>query len=385
MFLAAIAVVLSVFNACQKEPTINGTIKKVEMKAVVKAFQPSNKVVVENGMFSFESKLAFDVTKQEIGLADRKAVDLWEQTLAIKTPASIFNAVILAEDSISSFFMSLPENEQEYWRNEPQKHSNIYLEALVQKTIHLLPDGEGGEYFDLNLYDKSTAGLINLDGFVKIENQIYQYTDNAIKIIQDGDVAKINLIKGINHSFEGNNMIVNVFKDNRLKNATNETSFNWTQNMDFYPFEPNWRGRDQKRVRVWVDGHSEPYGTTYGDHCYEYISCTFVLRAEAQVRNFWGNWVYGNYWPVLTYSAEWYYQYWINIGVTYGCGLYDNNVNYVPSPIINENFGSVNNAFIDLAPNGVWHSSPIFFSRPFSVHGTITWSLGPKTNQTYTW
>ncbi|MDP3915807.1 MAG: hypothetical protein Q8R96_18935, partial [Bacteroidota bacterium] len=178
-FMAVIAVVLTVFNGCQKEPNSNETKMKDEIIANVKVFQPSNKIVVENGMLKFDSKVAFDVTKLEIAAAGRTAVDLWEKSLGIKTPGSIFNAVVLAEDSISDYFMSLPENEQEYWRNQVQTHSTIYNEALTQKTIHLLPDGEGGEYFDLNLYDKTTASLINLDGFVIIENQIYQYTENA--------------------------------------------------------------------------------------------------------------------------------------------------------------------------------------------------------------
>ena len=240
----------------------------------------------------------------------------------------------------------------------------------------------------MNFYDKTSASLINLDGFVKVGDQIYQHTANAIKIIQDGDQGKIKLIKSIDHNFIGNNMIVNIFDDNRLKNAT-LASNNWTQNMDFYQFDKNWKGSYQKRVKVWIDGHSEPYGSTSGANCFEYVNCTFVLRAEAQTKNFWGNWVYGDYWPILTYSANWYYTYWKYIDVTFGCGLYDNNYNIVPSgfrgsPIVNENFGGVNNAFIELQPHGVWRASPIFFSRPYSVNGSVTCTLGPLT-KTYTW
>jgi hypothetical protein len=386
--LMMLLVTLTIFSGCEKEPTQSETIKKGETINDLEVFKPSNKVVVENGMLSFKSKIAFEVTKREIAMADRRSVDLWEKSLGIKTPASIFNAVILAEDSISNYFMGLPEKEQEYWLSIPQPHSNIYNQALSQKIICLLPDGDGGHYFDLNYYDKTITNLINLEGFVKVENQIYQYTDKSIKIIQDGDPQKIGLIKEINKNFNGNNMVVNIYGNNRLKNAQMETSFNWTQEMPFYQFEKNWKGSYQKRVRVWIDGHSEPAGTYERDNCYEYVNCTFVLRAEAQKKNFWGNWVYGDYWPTLTYNAEWYYEYWTYIGVSYGCGLYDNNNHYVDSGKPTSpysNTSQVNNAFYELTPHGVWRSSPIFFSRPFSVHGTITWSLGPLTNQTYTW
>lgn len=380
---------LTIFSGCKKESTSNEPIKKNETMAIVDAFQPSNKVIVENGMLTFCSKLAFDVTKREIASAKRTSVNLWEKSLGIKTPESIFNEVVIAEDSISDYFMSLPESEQEYWRNQAQSHSTIYKEALAQKTICLLPDGEGGEYFDLNLYDKTAASLINLEGFVKIENKIYQYTDNAIKIIQDGDAGKTKLIKNINHSFIGNDMIVNIFNSNRLKSTSDWDSNNWTQDMNFYEFDSNWRGRYQKRVKVWIDGHSEPAGTPVHTGCYEYLNCTFILRAEAQKRNFWGTWVYSGYWPNLTFSAEWNCDYWTFADVTSGCGLRDTWYPYVTSgnrtsPIVNENFGGVNNAFIELAPHGIWQSSPIFFSRPFFVHGTVTCTLGPLT-KTYTW
>lgn len=360
----------------------------VETNTTMQAFQPTNKFIVENGMLSFESKHMFEATCREIAIADRKAVDLWEKSTGIKTPASIFYAVILAEDSISTYYMNLSEKEQEYWRNQPQKHSAIYEEALLNKTIHLIPDGDGGEYFDINLYDKSIANLINLDGFVKIENQIYQYTEDAIKIIQDGNIEKIETIQNINHNFNGNGMIVSVFSDNKLKSTSDWDVVNWTQDMPFYQFDKNWKGSYQKRVKVWIDGHSEPYGTPSQIGCYEYLNCSFVLRAEAQTKNFWGNWVYGNYWPSLSFSADWYYDYRVFTNVTYGCGLYDNNNSYLPSgnrtsPINNENIGGVNNAFIELTPHGVWRASPVFFSRPISVHGTITWSLGPLSNQTY--
>jgi hypothetical protein len=197
------------------------------------------------------------------------------------------------------------------------------------------------------------------------------------------------LIKNINHNFNDNDMIVKVYDKNKLKSTSDWDIVNWTQNMDFYQFDKNWKGNYTKRVKVWIDGHSEPYGTPEHSGCYEYLNCTFVLRAEAQKKNFWGNWVYGDYFPVLTFSADWYSHYWVFTNVTYGCGLYDTSYPYVSSgnrtsPISNENIGGVNNAFINLTPHGVYRSSPVFFSRPFTVSGTITCTLGPLT-KTYTW
>lgn len=108
MVLAA----LTVFNGCQKDEQQVSVPQSQEL--TIETFQPTYDVGVKNGMLVFESKLAFDVTKLEIAGADRKAVDLWEQKLGIKTPASIFQAVVFAEDSVSNYYESLPEDEQAY-------------------------------------------------------------------------------------------------------------------------------------------------------------------------------------------------------------------------------------------------------------------------------
>jgi len=382
LFIIVFSLILLVFNSCDKEDTINYT-PDVGNELVLEVFQPTYKVEIQSGMLSFESKLAFDVTKLEIVSANRKSVDLWEQSLNIKTPANIFNKVILAEDSISNYYENLPENEQKYWRKQPEVHSEIYQQALASKIIQLLPDGEGGEYFDLNLYDKTAASVINLDGFVIVEGQIHQYTTDAIKIITDGDVYKIEQIKKINETCKKDNMVVTVFNENRLKSVYGHT---WTQNSGWvYP-------ENRKRVRVWIDGHSETYGDPYYDDCTQYLNCTYVVRAEAQKKNFWGNWKYSDYFPYLSFSATWTYgyrSYACDPYIESGCGLYDCEYNYVPAYSCTGNpsymcptspysayYPSVNNAFINLTPHGVWSSSPKYFSDAFTVHGLLNATIG---------
>jgi hypothetical protein len=384
LLIIVFSLILLVFNSCDKEDTINYT-PDVGNELVLEVFQPTYKVEVQNGMLSFESKLAFDVTKLEIVSANRKSVDLWEQRLNIKTPANIFNKVILAEDSISKYYENLPENEQKYWRMQPEVHSVIYQQALASKIIQLLPDGEGGEYFDLNLYDKTAASVINLDGFVIVEGQIHQYTTDAIKIITDGDVNKIEELKKINETCKKDNMVVTVFNENRLKSVYGHT---WTQISGWQNPE------NRKRVRVWIDGHSETYGDPYYDDCTQYLNCTYVVRAEAQKKNFWGNWKYSDYMPSFSFNATWGYSfrsYACDPYIEYGCGLYDCEYNYVPAYSCTANpsymcptsphsayYPSVNNAFINLTPHGVWSSSPKYFSDAFTVHGSLNATIANK-------
>ncbi len=383
----AFSLMLFFFIACDKENTIN----EIEKVAEVKAFQPTHNVVVTNGMLSFDSKLAFDVIKLEIASADRKSVDLWEQSIGIKTPASVFYAVVSAEDSISKYYESLPLEEQEYWLKQPEIHSKVYENALSDHIIKLLPDGEGGEYFDINLFDNTTAGVVNMEGLVIVEGQIHQYTSDAIKIITDGDMEKVEKLKSINETFEDDNIVVTVFDEGRLKSVSGH---NWTQTMD-------WKyATNKKRCKVWIDGHSESYGEAYYDNCTHFLNCTFVVRAEAQKKNFWGNWKYSSYWPSLSFTASWSYtysDYSYDPYISYGCGLYETEKNYVPAYSCTANssfmcptsphtayYPSVNNAYISLTPHGVWASGSKFFSDAFTVHGTLEVTID-VFSITYNW
>lgn len=393
------AVIIAAFGGCQKEEQQVSVLQSQEL--INETFQPTYEVGVKNGMLVFETKLAFDVTKLEIAGADRKAVDLWEQKLEIKTPASIFQAVVFAEDSVSNYYESLPESEQAYWRAQPEIHSEIYQKALSEQIIQLLPDGEGGEYFDLNLYDKTAANVVNLDGLVIVKGQIHQYTSNAIKLITDGDLGKIEKLKKMNETYQDDNILVAVFDnkvfngDNQLKSASFLSDNNWTRTANWqYP-------SSKKRVRVWIDGHSELYGAYAEDGCSEYASCTFYVRAEAMQKNFWGNWKYTSYMPNFSFNAEWWYEYRdfsCDPFITQGCGVYHCAKHYVPAYSCTANpsyicptsphsayYPSVNNAFLPLTPHGIWKSSPTWFYDPFMVtQCTFSGTIDGKTF-TYSW
>ena len=381
VLLAMVAVALTIFNGCQKDEQQVSDLKSQEL--IIEPFQPTYEVGVKNGMLVFESKLAFDVTKLEIAGADRKAVDLWEQKLGIKTPASIFQAIVFAEDSVSNYYESLQENEQAYWREQQEVHSEIYQKALSEQIIQIKPDGEGGEYFDLNLYDKTVSSVVSLDGLVIVEGQIHQYTSNAIKLITDGDVGKIEMLKNVNETYQDDNILVAVFdnkvfnSDNQLKSASFLSDNLWTRTADWqYP-------TSRKRVKVWIDGHSEMYGANATDYCSQYLSCTFVIRVEAMEKNFWGNWKYTSYMPSVSFNAEWWYEYRdysCDPPYNQNCGLYSCPKYFVPAYSCTANpsyicptsphsayYPAVNNAFLNLTPHGIWSSSPIYFADPFMV------------------
>ena len=214
-------------------------------------------------------------------------------------------------------------------------------------------------------------------------------------------MGKIEKLKKINATYQDNNILVAVFDTkafngvDQLKSANFLSDNNWTRTSDWkYP-------TSRKRVKVWIDGHSEMYGANATDYCSQYISCTFVVRAEAMEKNFWGNWKYDSYMPALSFNAEWDYQYSdysCDPYITQGCGVYYCPKYFVPAYSCTANpsyicptsphsayYPSVNNAFINLTPHGIWSSSPIWFADPFMVtHCTFTSTIDGKTFN-YTW
>lgn len=236
---------------------------------------------------------------------------------------------------------------------------------------------------------------------VIVDGQIHQYTSNAIKLITDGDMGKIEKLKKINETYQNDNMVVVIIdnkpfnENNQLKSANFLTDNNWTRTT-------NWQAvSSKKRVKVWIDGHSEMYGAYATDYCSQYVSCTFVVRAEAMQKNFWGNWKYTSYMPGLSFNATWDYEYKdysCDPYITQGCGVYYCAKHYVPAYSCTANpsymcptsphsayHPSVNNAFINLTPHGIWSSSPKWFADPFMVTHCSFSAIIDGKSFTYNW
>lgn len=353
-------------------------------ESLVDVFKPSTEINIKNGMLVFESIDDLHVVLTEMRNSTPKSIDLWEKEMGIKTPAGVFNDVINAEDSISFYYENLSESEQAYWRNQPQVHSNVYSEALKNGLIQIVPDGEGGTYFQLNLADNSMAGVVNLNGLVMVDRQIFQYTAAAIKIIKDGDHEKVVLLNDFEDDFEDDTYILFDYTTTPDQSEQRNVSpgYNWTQ-------ANNWQSTGNKtRVKVWVDGHSKGV-VTYGDYCASTVNVHYVLRAEAQRKNFWGNWVYSNnYWPSLAFYAHWSYVFRLYEGTS--CGVYHYEMNYVPpsgnhQAPCNYQAPAFNNAFIQLHPHGTWSAGQQKYRTAFKTQNAHVNAVTDNRSFTYNW
>lgn len=353
-------------------------------------FQPTQKIEIINGMLSFDSKLDFDVTKLEMGTADHAALNKWEEQIGIVTPRQIFHQVVLAEDSISNYYSSLPKMEQEYWRSQPEINSEVYEKAMKDGVIKIVKDREdGSEYFDYNYFDKTVTSVVNKQGYVMIAGEIHQYTSNGIKIILDGDFDKVKELEEIEETYIGDNLRVVIYDESPINTRGVISGYDWSVYNNFQYVT------DKRRVKVDIEGHSEGYGDPYNNSCANQLNCTFYIRGHAQKKNFWGNWKYDNYYPTLTVDMEWEYQYKdysCDPNVVIGCGTIQcvktsvpsyscaPNPNYVcPTSPYFHNYPNTNNGSYAVTPHGVWQSGDKFFADAFKIQGKIEAYMDGKT------
>jgi hypothetical protein len=367
--------------SCEKD--LNKESSKSEMGANIstEVFTPTEIITVKNGILWFDSQIAFDITKNEIAMANPLSLKQWTESLGIETYLTVFHEIILKEDSISNHYENLPLEYQMKAIDKPQIHSELYKNSIMNGIIREQHDFDGNKYFDLNLYDRSVAGVINLDGLVIIDGQIHQYGANFIKIILDGDFSEIIKLKDVNEpSTEGN--IVAFYAKPATLTKDVILGYNWSQTR-------SWVSTGSRtRVRVWIDGSSKTWNNAIEPNCTRFLECRNIVRAEAQRKNFWGNWVYtGNYTPSFSFNASWSYSYRSYVCdpyFTYGCGIYDCELSNFPAYSCTPNpdymcptspysgsWNSVNNAFINLTPHGIWESYPKFFSDAIRVGGVI--------------
>ena len=364
-----IALTLSAFGiyltSCNKSDSILETVADSNV---------DQKFTVENGMLVFESRENMDLTIVELRSLSIEDFNQWEIQTGVSTIYGAFNAVIAAEDAISDYYESLPLDEQKKYRDMPEINSNLYKEMMDRGVIKIIQDNDGTSYFGYAVIDPSMAPILNLDGFVKMENKIYQYTNEGFKIILDGDFAKIPQLDAIKGTYTSDEFVVFV-EDKDAKGLYT----NWTVQKG-WEYDGN-----KKRYKTWLEGRAYPVYGTDGPDCAQYIQCVFTVRTEAQKKS-WFKWRYSGFHPTLTYTNEWTYDYGVYDGDA--CGGSETTLNNIssyvcsstpsiyPCPTSPHSYGpvSTNNGFFHQTPHGIWNAEDLgysYFSDGFSVEGYL--------------
>lgn len=365
----------AIFQSCQKDKN-EATQANATNATAANIYQTAK---VEHGMLVFASKQEMDMTMVELNSLTIAEFEFWEKSKGISTQFSAFNTVVKEEAKISDYYESLSAAEQAVALNAPQPHSDIYNEMMQRGVLKIVKESDGNELFNYAVSNPTMTKVINLDGFVKAGDWIYQFNDKGVKIILDGDFGKMENLSSMNENMSNETYMIHQKSSVEYRAITN----NWTVTTP-------WTTSGKRRWKVWLDGHSESYGGLIDEDCTQFLNCTHVVRSEAQKKNFWGNWVYNDFYPSLSFTHVWSYTYCrYNDNL---CGLYKNCFNSVgpysctgnpsfmcPTSPHSASFPTTNNGYFNQTPHGIWGANgPLwpnglgYFSDAFDAVGSVS-------------
>ena len=380
--LACLVALLFLASGCESDlPLDDALMSSPNSGAEVMEYHPP---IVDAGVLVFQSQEDADVTLDQLKRMSFSEFEMWENSQGIKTIFGEFNRIILAEDALNDYYFGLPEDQQAVFRNGPELHSDTYHKGLKEKVIQIV-DSPDGSYFDYAVTNPAFAPIISKEGFVQIGDLLYQFKDDVTKIMHNGNTSDLESLALTDKTLPDKSIIV-------LPRFEPEMQKDLTESWTTFRFNNpnNWETFRDYRWRVWVDGHSEPK-TLADDDCILVLSCTFVIRSEAQKKNLWGNYRYtSNFSPPLTFDNTWSYSYsryndakcGIRVTPLYSVPNYSctgaPNYNCPTSPS-KGNYPTTNNGFFYQTPHGDWTAPGPYYPNglgyyrdAYSVSGVLT-------------
>jgi len=138
-------------------------------------------------------------------------------------------------------------------------------------------------YYDMNIGQKQYADLVNTDGLLAVNDTIYQFTENRVKLITDGDYAKITMLANINVSSPIDHILVIPNNDFMLgwyqSGTTQLPPTVCVDSWDQTKMTPSGSGVDERRLEINVRFEQYPV------YAYNRSSCsvTFISAKKKQL------------------------------------------------------------------------------------------------------
>ena len=344
------------------------TTSQISVDSRTSSFSTSVSVTKESDYLVFSSFSDLDQFIAEANIASHKSLNTWENQIGVTTQRQVFYNVMSAETALDESLQKLSQSEKLKVKSKKPYHSEIHNKALGAGLIRKY-GREENSYWDYSLVEPSVASAVNLDGIVKVGDQLIKYSNNSfIYIIKDGDRSKLPNAILKDDNFENDKIKVIKTKSYNPESSLNgdlrtefrSLCYSLPHSYDFSKFN-TWEqnGLNNFRVKVEIDGRANAnYGSA---ECVYGTTCTFQIRAQAQKKNFWGNWVYSSsFGPSLTVSnADWSY----NMALMPTCSDYSteytNNIigGSHPNPVWSTVIPWTNNGFFPMHPttSGWWY------------------------------
>ncbi len=226
--MAAIAMVLTVFNGCTKEE-----MKTSPSEVIAKTGKAD--VYLENGYLAFKNMSAVDSIMNVLSKMNRKEKDVWERKIGLKSARSEFNKLFDEYEKLTS------------------KDEFLKFKAKYKDQLSFNEMDETDCSINYPYKDSFFASVMNSSGILKVGMSLFKFTRETQITILDGDLEKLNNISKFSND---NNIIISktLKSTNDGSSTTNVTGFldwrisgdrkllnnlNWTKyfySLSGYPF-----------------------------------------------------------------------------------------------------------------------------------------------------
>lgn len=134
--------------------------------------QIANDIVVNNGILEFNTMKDFQGTIIALNRMSQEEVANWENNLGFASANTTFRNIIAAEYDATD-------------------RTDLYKKGIADGIIVELEDGT----YELNTFSSAYATVLNDDFKVSIAGDLYQYTNNSIKVWKNGEMTEIAIQK----------------------------------------------------------------------------------------------------------------------------------------------------------------------------------------------
>jgi hypothetical protein len=171
----------------------------------------------DSGFLVFANNDVFERTAAMLLEKEDSAIEAWENGL---------NFISMRKRFVQGLELQAGF-EKQYQHSGNTAEAFIGFAKLHANAFRTLDDG----VMTTNIYRIDAAPLVNSDGIVKVGNVIFQYSYDYLKVIEDGDETKIQLLNEIVETDP--NMNISVYKVERPGNKTGNARTTFYQKSSY--------------------------------------------------------------------------------------------------------------------------------------------------------
>lgn len=268
---------------------LSGCEKKSDSEvAPAPAVMSEQDVVLKDGILTFKNRKALKDFNSYLNAKGAAYSNQWEKSLGFESMAHILRAVTDAENKLEEDFLKgKSADELAQLKNTPAPHSALYTKWVNAGTLRVTKDADGAETFGVNASHDLFTNVLNAEGVVAFGDTVYQFKGHDIKTTTRG-LSNLAALQSATQSNPAYRIVVkqNLFPDeqralqpagaaNRIvyNGPTQETNYQW----------------DKQKITMRVHFYSNLVDTN-DVGIYKENDVDFWYEAEAESKNFWGNW-----------------------------------------------------------------------------------------------